>query len=36
MLKTSASTGEPLCDDETFVRIVASAIKTTNRSVEAA
>ena len=35
MVKTSVSTGEPLCDDETFARIVASALKTMNRSVEA-
>ena len=35
MVKTSVSTGEPLCDDEAFARIVASAIKTMNRSVEA-
>ena len=35
MVKTSVSTGEPLCNDKTFARIVAAAIKTTNRSAEA-
>lgn len=32
IVKTSVSTGEPLCDDETFVKIVSSAIKTMGRS----
>ena len=32
IVKTSVSTGEPLCDDERFVKIVASSIKTLSRS----
>ncbi len=36
IVHTSLSTSEPLCDDETFVRIVASAIRTTSRSGELA
>ena len=32
IVKTSVSTGEPLCDNETFVKIVSSAIKTLGRS----